>query len=210
METRPATDATTPTKGRRRRSRPIPSLLVLIAVLAGLGLALAACGGGSSDPGVAHGAGSSSTTAAPSSGNGSSGGNNAADLEKFSECMRSHGVPAFPDPVNGHITVNGAPGSAVDPSSPQFQAAAQACKAFAPAGMTSGGPSQQEQNAYLKFASCMRSHGVPNFPDPSFSGGEVRMNFYGVDQNSPQYQSAQQACQSLLPAGSPLAGAGGS
>ena len=42
-------------------------------------------------------------------------------------------------------------------------------------------------NAF-KYAQCMRAHGVSKFPDPS-----------GQGKNSPQFQSAWQACQSNLP-----------
>jgi hypothetical protein len=50
----------------------------------------------------------------------------------------------------------------------------------------------------------MRSHGVPKFPDPDFSGGGIRMTIdknSGVDPNSPAFKAAQQACQSFLPGG---------
>lgn len=52
-------------------------------------------------------------------------------LLKYSECMRSHGEPGFPDPiVNSHqIRFKG-----VDPSSPQFQSAQQACHSVLPGG----------------------------------------------------------------------------
>ncbi len=48
----------------------------------------------------------------------------------------------------------------------------------------------------------MRTHGVPNFPDPTFSGGGVKMTLKagganGIDPNSPQFKAAQKACQSL-------------
>jgi hypothetical protein len=42
----------------------------------------------------------------------------------------------------------------------------------------------------------MRSHGVPNFPDPSSSGGFATK---GIDRTSPQFQSAQIACHALAP-----------
>jgi hypothetical protein len=47
----------------------------------------------------------------------------------------------------------------------------------------------------------MRSHGVPNFPDPQFGGGGVRIQIGGaggIDPNAPAFKSAQQACQSIL------------
>jgi hypothetical protein len=53
---------------------------------------------------------------------------------KFSACMRAHGIPSYPDPVelaNGNLEVGGAPGPG---SSPQVQAAAQACRQFEPGG----------------------------------------------------------------------------
>jgi hypothetical protein len=43
----------------------------------------------------------------------------------------------------------------------------------------------------------MQTHGVPNFPDPS-SNGALGIP-QGVDANSPQFKSAFQACDSLLP-----------
>jgi len=55
----------------------------------------------------------------------------------------------------------------------------------------------------LAFSACMRSHGVPSFPDPTSNGGisiQVQPGS-GIDPNSPAFQSAQRACQSLLPAG---------
>jgi hypothetical protein len=59
-----------------------------------------------------------------------------------------------------------------------------------------------------RFATCVRAHGVPDFPDPqlSTSGGSVKITMqahpgpHGTD-DSASFQSAQQACRSLLPAG---------
>ena len=60
-------------------------------------------------------------------------------------------------------------------------------------------------------AKCMRSHGVPNLPDPQFStaGGRVRIGIGikaggpgvggGPDAGSPILQKAQSECGSLLP-----------
>jgi hypothetical protein len=54
-----------------------------------------------------------------------------ANLLKYSQCMRSHGEPAFPDPTRsgGRISlrVQAGPGSSLDPNSPIFQRAQQAC-----------------------------------------------------------------------------------
>ena len=47
---------------------------------------------------------------------------------------------------------------------------------------------------------CIRAHGEPNYPDPTFGGGVVNFgNLPGIDTNSPQYQAALHACASLNP-----------
>jgi hypothetical protein len=54
----------------------------------------------------------------------------------------------------------------------------------------------------VRFASCMRSNGVPNFPDPSTSGNSVSVGGSGVDFASPAFKAAQSACSHLLGGGS--------
>jgi hypothetical protein len=100
----------------------------------------------------------------------------------YSACMRAHGVTNFPDPAtgpNGHVTLSLA---GIDLNSPQFQAAEHACRSLEPGG---GGSSQPltaaQQQALVKWAACIRTNGVPSFPDPTFSGGTP--NF--VSQPSP-------------------------
>ena len=61
-----------------------------------------------------------------------------------------------------------------------------------------------DQTDYLKAARCMRSHGVPDFPDPTFQNGTVRFNVpSSIDTNSPQAKNAQATCVKLIPAGLP-------
>jgi hypothetical protein len=65
------------------------------------------------------------------------------------------------------------------------------------------------QVAGLLFSRCMRSHGVPDFPDPpSASGGAIRIAFggSGLDPAAPLFRRAQRTCFSLL--SRRLAGAG--
>ena len=52
-----------------------------------------------------------------------------------------------------------------------------------------------------KFSACMRKHGVTNFPDPNSQGVIQFGSELGIDPNSPTFQSAQNACQKLLPNG---------
>jgi hypothetical protein len=176
----------------RVRARRAPRWRGMWVTVAAAAL-LAGCGG-SSQPGIAH-LSSSTTGAAQSPGQPPSGGRSPV---AFAACMRSHGVPGFPDPDrSGRIGT----GSGVDPSSPQFQAAAKTCQSLRPAGGTfstqgSGAVSPQRQTELLRFARCMRSHGVPSFPDPTSRGIALSS---AVDPSSPQFQSAQQACKSLLP-----------
>jgi hypothetical protein len=139
----------------------------------------------------------------------------------FSQCMRAHGVPDFPDP---HSTSGGGVGiqingnsSTLDPSSSVFQAAQTACKKYSPANGPNGkGPSAKDRQAMLAFAACMRTHGVPDFPDPSaggngFSSTSGSGNEPPADMrpDSPQFQAAFQACKSKLPAGGNLSTSGG-
>ncbi len=139
----------------------------------------------------------------------------------FSQCMRAHGLPDFPDPQSSNggnaISLNGN-GTSLDPSSPQFQTAQNACKKYMPNNVTSGsGPSAQDRQAMLAFASCMRTHGVPDFPDPNFSSGGAGFVVGSGSANqppadtlpgSPQFQTAMAACQSKLPKGGQLSTSG--
>ncbi len=52
----------------------------------------------------------------------------------------------------------------------------------------------------IKFAACMRAHGVPDFADPT-GGGIQGTAGSGVDPASPAFKTAQQHCQALLPSG---------
>lgn len=186
--------------GTRIRRRLPPSarerawvLPLLALIFVAVSLLAAGCGGnGSSD------ADSSSASAA----GGSSGGSDVNDqLAEFSQCMRENGMPRFPDlkAANGQLSLP----SSVDTNSPQFQQAIEACRSLSPQLNGGGAPSADQQDQVLKFVKCMRKNGVPDFPDPSKSGGTI---VTGINPNSPQFKSALQACQSLLPAGSATTG----
>lgn len=127
----------------------------------------------------------------------------------FAQCMRTHGVPNFPDPgSNGNggieiqqtqragsgasMTVNG-----VSVSAPAFRSAQQSCRRYLPNGGHPPQLSASQRAAMLAFSRCMRSHGVPNFPDPTFRNGGVHIDVgpsSGIDPSSPAVQSAQRAC----------------
>ena len=129
----------------------------------------------------------------------------------YARCMRSHGVPAFPDPdSNGdfHLSNNqqgrGSNGSGSNSVSSQEMAANQTCHHLLAAGpRMNAAQNQHALSQLVKYAQCMRAHGVPNFPDPHTTPGGIGVpsgigfDLSGIDQNSAQYRSADQACQSL-------------
>jgi hypothetical protein len=57
---------------------------------------------------------------------------------------------------------------------------------------------------YLKAAACIRSHGFPDFPDPTFGNNTVTFNIPpNIDPNSSQAKSAEAICAKLIPPGLP-------
>jgi hypothetical protein len=176
-----------------------PSHLWAAAAVA-LGVTLAGCSGGATVPtaGSAGGSGSTVPTAGSAGGSGSSGASTLAQAVAYSQCMRSHGVPNFPDPVQTPSGHYGYRTAGIDPNSAAFQGAIQACKSLPSPWNTTGQQlSTSQQQAWLNWAQCVRAHGVPNFPDPTFSGMEVHDS--GVGSSSPQLQSAMNACKSQRP-----------
>lgn len=185
-----------------RTGRPARTVGAVLLALAGP-LALAACS--TSSPTVASLGPTTTTTAAVAAASGAPG---RAQPEKFSSCMRAHGVTNFPDPV-----VNGNKVSiSINPSisgNPHFASAQQACSYLMPK-LAQGRPqplTPQQQQDYLRAAACMRTHGFPNFADPDFSGGGVHLTLPpGIDQSSPGVARAIHTCQKLIPRGLPYSG----
>jgi hypothetical protein len=128
-----------------------------------------------------------------------------AEAVAYSDCMRSHGVPDFPDPsIGGGFALRA---SGVNQRSPSFRSAAGACAALRAAGAEPPPPIPAAQEAAMVAkARCIREHGVPNFPDPTFGpGGEgAGVNFRG-NESSPAFERAVKACLSV---GALIPGAG--
>jgi hypothetical protein len=121
----------------------------------------------------------------------------------FAQCMRAHGVPNFPDPPSsgGGAAIDAGPGTGLDPNSPAFKSAQQACHTKLPNKGQPGPLSLAQRQAALRFSQCMRAHGLTNFPDPSFSGGGARLELRrssGLNPRSPAFQAAQRACGSII------------
>lgn len=204
-----------PSGGKDRERTLAPSWWrwgAFAVALVALSLCLSACGG-SASPGVAS-IGSTTTTAVPAAAQGGSSATNYTDAVAYAACMRTHGVPDFPDPnSNGNFldkqgVLNGVPG--IDQGSSLYQKANKACLHLLPNGGEHTAAEQQQAVAeLLKYAECMRSHGISDFPDPTTVGnGGVGISINGgknsdLNFDNPQFQAAQKACQSLMPAGAP-------
>lgn len=126
----------------------------------------------------------------------------------FSRCMRSHGVPNFPDIGTGGIRI-GANGqtlsvNGVTVDAPAFEAARQACQHYLPGIHATPAQTARIQKRGLDFSQCMRRHGVPNFPDPEVrggSGGNQEAYLPGVNLQAPAVQAGAKACGGFGPKG---------
>jgi hypothetical protein len=156
-------------------------LLVIVCVVP-----LAAC---SSSPATASG-GSSTSSAY-------------AKAVAYSQCIRAHGIPNFPDPNSKgeFIVQNGSNDPTSNVSTAVANAALKACKSLAPPSIAQGPSGSQGGGSVtpnqLKFAQCMRSHGEPNFHDPAANGSITLPK--GMNPQSSQFQNAEKACQYLMP-----------
>lgn len=181
-----------------------PGALAVLVAAAAIGLA--ACSGGSSNPQVASLGASSSDGSGSSAATGSSTTSGASGsatqlLGEWTACMRSHGdanqaTPTIdaskvihvttPAGYNGLMGLGGKTGS--NSCSAYIDEASQALAAGSGNDLTNGAP--KSLVPLVKFAECMRAHGVADFPDPGSNGqGNVP-----ADSNTPTYHNAQKIC----------------
>src|SRR5947209_8171676 len=85
---------------------------------------------------------------------------------RFARCMRAHGVSNFPDPTPGR-GIELTPGGGVNAQSSTFRAAQRSCQGLLPLKGAPAHMSASDSRAALRFAECMRTRGVPDFPDPT-------------------------------------------
>lgn len=172
----------------RRRAGPFIAGLIALGLLAG------ACSkDNAADPAVAR------LSSAPASATSSSSAAAHGSLLAYSRCMRAHGIKDFPDPSgNGDLGIQAGPGSDLDPKNPQFAAADRACKPLLP---NHGQPPPGAKQAALKYAQCMRSHGISDFPDPQADGRLTIGGRAGSDlsPDNPQFKRADSACNKYMP-----------
>ena len=181
---------------------------VLAAVLiVGAGIAAAGCGGGDAEGAQVASLGGSSTGTTSTTTTGATSDDPQEIVLEYTKCMRKEGID-LPDPDFSNGPRGGfrlALGSNTDRDDPKFQAAEEKCRPILQSLRQQFDPERQQQfqDAALKFAKCMREHGI-DFPDPDFSGGQPGGRggtggpFGGADRDDPKFQAAQEACESAF------------
>ncbi|MEN4400556.1 hypothetical protein ACNQR7_11615 [Mycolicibacterium senegalense] len=128
---------------------------------------------------------------------------------KYSECMRANGVADFPNPdAGGQISYGG-----ISVPKATWQNAVSACAGLQPVSWsTDAGRTPAQQAAALRFAQCVRDHGVPDFPDPATAGDPLidtsKMRGDVSAASIPELQPAVNACHDLFSAALPAEGTG--
>jgi hypothetical protein len=168
----------------RRARSPLAHTVAAIIATAVLPLPAAACSGGSPS---SAGSGGLPRAAASSS---------APSAVGYSRCMRSRGVPNFPDPDSSGAVPKVSP-QQLGVSSSQLHAARNACAYLL---QPTQAQAQQVLSGMWDFARCMRSHGVPNWPDPTMdSNGQSVFDLHSrVAPDSPQIEAKSDQCSHLL------------
>ncbi|WP_327710987.1 hypothetical protein OG912_22565 [Streptomyces sp. NBC_00464] len=158
-----------------------------------LGVLMTACSGGSSgaaDSGGAKPTGSADRALA------------------YAKCMRENGVTKFPDPKGDGSGVIGKD-SGIDPESPTFKKAMEACKDLTPQGAGPAGGKPIDAAKGRAWAECVRDNGVKDFPDPDSDTGRVDMTGVGTGGEDPTLDKALETCADKKPAGTSMTGNGG-
>jgi hypothetical protein len=122
---------------------------------------------------------------------------------KFARCMRGEGLD-LPDPrkdANGLVKIGG-PGARLDPADPKVRAAEEKCDKHLRGGGEAPDPAQRArfQDAFVKYARCMRREGV-DMPDPKPGQGGLILRFGDPDApnpESPRFKAADRTCHPLL------------
>ena len=181
----------------RRPARPVAGVIAT-AILALLAAACSSSPSSTGSGGAPAADGSANTTSAVG----------------FSHCMRSHGVPNYPDPDSGGTLPKTSP-QRLGVSGSRFQAAQRACQHRLPTTVSIQQQTQQCMltgvcpralvrqilTAELRLARCMRAHGVPDWPDPTIdSEGRPFFNVsaHGIDpHHSPRINTKIGECERL-------------
>jgi hypothetical protein len=180
---------------------PVRRRLWVLAASALAVLLLAACGGGDDSDGVASVGGGESSGAGDSSADETS--VTEEELLAYTECLREQGIE-IGDPVvdeDGNVSFG-----EVNHADPEFMenigSAMDAC------GEPPGGMRREQADAteledtLLEYAQCMRDNGYEDFPDPDVSAAmddpDSGGPFGDIDEESPEFQAADEVCQDIL------------
>ena len=123
---------------------------------------------------------------------------------KFARCMRGEGLD-FPDPQKGGNGVVKVGGPRQNPDDPRTRAAADKCgKHLQQGGGDAPDQAQQAkfQDAFVKYARCMRAEGV-DVPDPKPGAGGMVFRVGDADNpdpQSPKFKAADKQCHAHLAA----------
>ena len=126
---------------------------------------------------------------------------------EFTGCMRDNGVdiPDLAVDADGQARIPTDALSGVDTESPEFSEAFVACVSIlTDAGAVSLATDPEllgaVQDQLADFAACMRSNGIPDFPDPNpgFDGSGSPFPLSALNPSDPRLGDALDVCQELL------------
>lgn len=174
-----------------RRGNVVQRSVVLVAVTSAL---VAACGSTAASDGTSAASARTGLRAA--------------------RCMRAHGVSNFPDPRPGggfsihesipagsSVVING-----VTINGPAYTAGLTTCDvsgAIGPKPLTG-----QQENAMVAKAHCIRTHGVPDLPYPSFGPGGMGVRMLLPASYNPEAPAARHAAKACASVGTNIPGVG--
>jgi hypothetical protein len=125
---------------------------------------------------------------------GASGTGGRSGLLAVARCMRAHGYPGFPDPIE----LNGEWGFPASAPNPRERPAA--CERFVgQAKGDNGGVSAADMAKLRSYAQCMRREGVADWPDPDADGGFQLPTRLQGSSGARLGRAQQSACRRYLP-----------
>jgi hypothetical protein len=160
---------------------------ILLAVTAATFMTMAAgCGDSGGNGASGHNGGSSNPSSAQAG----------PAYRALAACIRAHGDPTFPDPVQGADGEWKVPEGTQDPPKATQDACAKEYAALPAQGTSDDGTaSAKDMTALRQFAKCVRDHGIPDWPDPNADGSFTlparlnngKLNFKAQNEACKQY-----------------------
>lgn len=123
---------------------------------------------------------------------------------EYAQCVRTHGVAGFPDPVvadgrlGWRVTGDTNPKQLLANNKSARDACGPILDRLPPSAIKRPSFSPQEMRDLLRFAQCMRQHGYPDWPDPRADGTFQLPPSVQAEGKSPRRIAAGQACDQYL------------